>query len=362
VAGTWHDVESRAVTGAPGTPGGNPLEGDLVWIELPEQTQLLARGSLAGKVLAVFGPLPTSIAYHRKLVAAKPLAVIHVDERLPFSWAKNDGVFPLWAQRYGMPPTVTIPYLDAWKWRLRATARVRVQVDVDLVPATSWNAIADLPGSDPGAGTILLGAHHDTQANSVGADDNASGVVALLELARLLAPLPRRRSLRFVSFGTEEQLSVGSAAYVRAHREELNGLALMVNFDSFASPLGHHRMVRAGDKALEAFAKAALAARGLDVVASAEVVPFADHFCFSVFGVPALWFYRPNTAGGCRWQHHSAHDDLANISPAVAAQLLAAAGGLILEAANADSLPFGRGLARNQRRLTRDWARTLYGL
>jgi Zn-dependent M28 family amino/carboxypeptidase len=42
----------------------------------------------------------------------------------------------------------------------------------------------------------------------------------VLELARLLQPRPRRRTIRLISFGAEEQLSVGSTAYVRAHREE----------------------------------------------------------------------------------------------------------------------------------------------
>ena len=52
-----------------------------------------------------------------------------------------------------------------------------------MTPAKSQNVIAELPGSREDAGVLYLGAHHDTQADSVGADDNAS----LLERFQMLA-------------------------------------------------------------------------------------------------------------------------------------------------------------------------------
>jgi Zn-dependent M28 family amino/carboxypeptidase len=52
-----------------------------------------------------------------------------------------------------------------------------------------------------------------------------------------------------VSFGAEEQLSVGSAAYAVAHRKEMPGIGVVFNPDSVASPLGHHSVVRAGARA-----------------------------------------------------------------------------------------------------------------
>ncbi len=51
------------------------------------------------------------------------------------------------------------------------------------------NIVATLPGSDPTKGSFVLGAHYDSIENSPGADDNASAIAALLETARLLAPL-----------------------------------------------------------------------------------------------------------------------------------------------------------------------------
>ncbi len=82
-------------------------------------------------------------------------------------------------------------------------------------PAMSQNVVIDLPGTDLADEILYASAHHDTQAGSPGADDNGSGVVGVIELARLLQPRPRRRTIRLISFGAEEQLSVGSAG-VRA--------------------------------------------------------------------------------------------------------------------------------------------------
>ncbi|MGH7145456.1 MAG: M28 family metallopeptidase [Planctomycetota bacterium] len=357
----WRAVESRALVGAPSTPGGRPVEGDLVWLALPEDGPRLKPKSLAGKILMLFGPLPTAVELHKKLVAAEPAAVIHIDERLPFAWAKNDGVFPEWSRKFGVPVTVTVPYTEAWRWRQSELTRARVAVHADLVDGVSQNVVAELPGTHPKAGAIVLGCHHDTQCNNVGADDNGSGVMSLLELARLLAPLKLRRTLRFISFGTEEQLSVGSCAYVKAHRAQLKKIDCVVNFDSLSSPLGHVELVRAGGADLEKYALGFLAKRDLYVAPNAQVVPFADHFCFSVFGIPGLWFWRSNCAGG-RWQHHSAHDNLSNVSTTELARILGPAGELIADLADSAKLPFARKLDPAQTKTTKEWAKTLFGL
>ena len=261
--GRWRTVEAQTLVGAPGTPDGRPVEGEIVWLEMPENGAVLKRGALRGKIAVLFGPLPTCVEHHRRLVAAQPDAVIHVDERLPFSWAKSDGVYPAWVKRHGMPPTVTVPYMAAWQWRQTGVRRVRVGVRIEQRTAVSQNVIAEWPGTAPQLPAVVLTAHHDTQCGNPGADDNASGVVGLLGLARALATVPRRRTIRFISFGCEEQLSVGSTAYVAAHRRAMRGVGLVVNFDSVASPLGHLELGRVGPVALGAMAERWLARAGV---------------------------------------------------------------------------------------------------
>lgn len=79
------------------------------------------------------------------------------------------------------------------------------------------NLIAEIAGSDSTAGSIVLGAHYDTEVNSPGADDNGSGVATLLEAARIftsqteaqnIEALPR--SLKLVFFDQEERQADGS--------------------------------------------------------------------------------------------------------------------------------------------------------
>ena len=69
---------------------------------------------------------------------------------------------------------------------------------------TVSNLEAVLPGHGAADEIIVVGAHYDSVADSPGADDNASGVAALLELARLLAGTALPRSVRFVAFANEE--------------------------------------------------------------------------------------------------------------------------------------------------------------
>jgi Zn-dependent M28 family amino/carboxypeptidase len=80
---------------------------------------------------------------------------------------------------------------------------------VNVQPFTSRdltvnNIEAVLPGHGAADEIIVIGAHYDSVADSPGADDNASGVAALLELARLLAGSTLPRTVRFVAFANEE--------------------------------------------------------------------------------------------------------------------------------------------------------------
>jgi Zn-dependent M28 family amino/carboxypeptidase len=75
------------------------------------------------------------------------------------------------------------------------------------------NVVAERPGTDPSAGAILVAAHYDTVEQSPGADDNATGVAAVLETARLLGQLSTPRTLKLALFDLEEVGLVGSLAY-----------------------------------------------------------------------------------------------------------------------------------------------------
>ena len=76
------------------------------------------------------------------------------------------------------------------------------------------NIVAQRPGTDPDAGYLLVGAHYDTVLGAPGADDNASGVAGVLEIARLWRSRPTRGGLKIVFFDLEERQLQGSLAFI----------------------------------------------------------------------------------------------------------------------------------------------------
>ncbi len=91
------------------------------------------------------------------------------------------------------------------------------------------NLILNLPGLLPQS-PILIGAHYDTVPGSPGADDNATGVAVLLELARAIAADPAPFPVRLVAFDLEE-LGVGSKIYAESLRQQGQKLRLMISLE-----------------------------------------------------------------------------------------------------------------------------------
>jgi Zn-dependent M28 family amino/carboxypeptidase len=96
------------------------------------------------------------------------------------------------------------------------------------------NLILRLPGRNPNLPPLLVGAHYDGPLHSPGADDNASGVAALLELARRWAATPPRRPIWLVAFDQEEWGMVGSAALAAQLKQAGQPLKLMVSLEMLA--------------------------------------------------------------------------------------------------------------------------------
>lgn len=94
-----------------------------------------------------------------------------------------------------------------------------------------------IEGSDPSAAIIVVGAHYDTVRGSPGANDNATGVAAVLELARMLKSRPIARSVHLVAFVNEEAPfsysdAMGSLQYVRRLRERGQEVAAMLSLET----------------------------------------------------------------------------------------------------------------------------------
>jgi len=93
-----------------------------------------------------------------------------------------------------------------------------------------------IAGSNAASGIVLAGAHYDTVPGSPGADDNASGVAAVIELARLLRDARPARTIRLVAFVNEEPPfffwgEMGSKVYARAARARGDDIRVMLSLE-----------------------------------------------------------------------------------------------------------------------------------
>ncbi len=100
----------------------------------------------------------------------------------------------------------------------------------------SANLEITIAGTDRSAEIVLAGAHYDTVPGSPGADDNASGVAGVLELARLLREARPSRTIRLVAFVNEEPPfffwgEMGSRVYARAARARGDDIRVMLSLE-----------------------------------------------------------------------------------------------------------------------------------
>lgn len=134
-------------------------------------------------------------------------------------------------------PAVTIPKEDGRYLTEQASkGRVEVNLKVDalLEDRTTKNVRGVIRGSKYLDEKILVIAHRDS-ANTPGANDNASGLVVLLELARVLPQYKPKRTVEFVAMGAEEELgSLGSYNYCDLHKVELKNIKAVINVDMIA--------------------------------------------------------------------------------------------------------------------------------
>jgi hypothetical protein len=173
----------------------------------------------------------------------------------------------------------------------RGPTRVRLEHRASYRERTSANLVAEIPGTEPDAPKVVVGAHYDSQLESPGAADNATGLAALLAMARAWSGARPRRTIALVAFGVEETGSWGAADYASRHAGD--GIAAMVNLDALGPPLDATRTIVA-DPRLASLAAASARATGWHVEQQLDArdFPFADHAPFVAAGIPAAWIWR----------------------------------------------------------------------
>jgi carboxypeptidase Q len=142
--------------------------------------------------------------------------------------------------------------------RIVAAYPGKVRVHLDLPnkiggPAEQENVVGEIRGYEKPDESVILGAHLDSWELGAGALDNGCNSALVIEAARAIKAtgLLPRRTIRFVLFSGEEQGTIGSLEYVKAHRHELDRIRAMITFDSgngrvTGYSLGGRRDIEAG--------------------------------------------------------------------------------------------------------------------
>jgi Zn-dependent M28 family amino/carboxypeptidase len=224
----------------------------------------------------------------------------------------------------------------------------------------SQNVIGEIKGSDLGDQVLVVSGHHDTVINSSGVDDNGTGVAAVLELARVFANSSPRRTLRFISYGTEEQLSEGAKFYA-LEAKDVGQIQFILNADAIGGHMGTTWIYYCGPFEIEKTLNEFNESLEFEAHVKRELSPFSDHFPLSCCGIPALWYYR-TTYVAARHYHHSTLENLEVISPEVLAKTVRHQAAVLDFLANSDPSPIPRKIPEGQMRVLRKWARDWCGV
>ena len=197
------------------------------------------------------------------------------------------------------------------------------------------NVVAMVPGRDLALARefVVVGAHFDHLGRSPasaldpeardairnGADDNASGTAAVLELARLFATQPARRSIVFAHFTAEELGLLGSQWFVEHSPVALDSVVAMVNFD-MVGRLRNDRVIVYGvgtARELPALLDSANIEPKLRISAVGDGFGPSDHSSFYAKGIPVLHFFTD-----LHDDYHRATDDIEKIDAAGEARVV----------------------------------------
>jgi len=156
-------------------------------------------------------------------------------------------------------PQAIVAREDAmWLARLASAYPGEVQVSLKMPnkiggPVEQQNVVGEIRGYEKPDEIVILGAHLDSWELGTGALDNGCNAALVIEAARAIKAtgLLPRRTIRFVLFSGEEQGTVGSFEYVKAHRAELHKIRAMITYDSGIGrvtgySLGGRRDIEAG--------------------------------------------------------------------------------------------------------------------
>ncbi|MBY0618912.1 M20/M25/M40 family metallo-hydrolase [Sphingomonas ursincola] len=232
--------------------GNKGLEAEVVYFRTLADLQAAPAGSLKGKIAFVSHKMTrtqSGASYGQfggvrragpGIAAQKGAAAIVIRSvgtdyhRNPHTGGTNfpDGVTPIPSAALSIPDAENLERMIARASKSGQAVKMKLVLTPRQIGTTqSGNVIAEVPGSDPQAGTILVGGHLDSWDLGTGAIDDGAGVAITAAAAKLIMDAgPPKRTIRVVWFGAEEVGLFGGIAYAKAHGAADHVLAMESDF------------------------------------------------------------------------------------------------------------------------------------
>lgn len=245
------------------------------------------------------------------------------------------------------PALVVLPAAAFDALTRQGGASAALTVPIEETTSTTSNALGWLPGTDPQAGVLLLSAHLDhlgIQPDGTvmhGANDDASGTTAVLELARTLAARGRtRRSILFVAYGSEEIGGYGARHFIAHAPVPLDQIVANVEIEMIGA---QDPKLPAGTMMMTGFERSTLGEtlKGHGALLAADPYPDENFFQRSDNYALALKGVVAHTISG--WAvvptYHSKDDTIANIDIAFMTRAIQSLVAPLHMLANGDTRP-----------------------
>ena len=206
--------------------------------------------------------------------------------------------------------------------------KVKARVDLREDKVTTQNVIAKLP-AESSKNYIIIGAHYDhlgyggpnsgsrkpdTNAVHYGADDNASGVAAMLEIAEKLESIrdSLNKNLVFIGFGAEEQGLIGSKYFMEHTNIDPNNIEAMINIDMIGRLRDENSLQVGGtgsSQETDSLLKAHNETYNFKLGFSKEGYGPSDHSSFYSYDIPVFFF-----STGAHMEYHTPKDKPSKIN------------------------------------------------
>jgi aminopeptidase YwaD len=205
--GRWRQVPAEPVLLSKSTPPGG-VEGEIFFAETGQLEYLTP--AMKDKIVLACG---TVRAEDRpRVIRHGPRAIVTIDpilrEGLSRAVLRDEN-----RRTYGNLPMATLRHLDGLDIIKQRARRARLVLRNSEAKSYSLNVIGEKPGTDFADEIVVICAHYDSHWRIPGAADNAGGTAVMMELARVLAGRPSKRTLRFIAFAAEETGLCGSTFY-----------------------------------------------------------------------------------------------------------------------------------------------------